>query len=1031
LKYHWRAFAIFALILNLTLCGSFQCCWADASQDFVRQVPTEAIGDAMSVNPAATPASTSTFQVTFAPSSVNHAMIASYVDSLNDPSSPHYHHWLSPAQFGEQFGASTSDISAVVAYLSRSGFTNISVWPDRLFVTAQTSRANAESAFGVSINGYDRSDVEIAKGLSATYYAPDRQPSVDQSIASKISAIFGLSNAVQAHPAEPLKPAAEQPFASPNGYFNPSDLASAYNITSLHNAGLEGQGITVAIYSPTAFQQSDITRFLTANNIPSASVNIVNVAGQNGARGNTNLADQVEACIDIETVLGQAPDAKVNVYEAPNDGGFEIFEQVEKDDPNVLSESYGIDENEVNQAYANAYETIRQAMAAEGITIFVASGDNGAFDSSNQSTVTVSVDASSAYVTAVGGTELSPLSNNTWDGEVAWTYGDGTTSGNTGSGGGISSYIAQPSWQIGAGVQNSYSNGFRQIPDVAALASKPYYNISTEGGWYGFGGTSCSTPLWAAATALIEQGLGGRLGNINPKLYAAAASASSPFHDITSGNDGLYGCTPGWDFVTGWGSVDFGKLLNVFGGTPPTITSFSPTSGPAGTVVTLTGTNLSKASVVTFGGTVGAVITSDTSTQITVVVPNNASTGPISVVTPSGTSTTSASFTVNYVPVLTSVTVSPATATVVNGATQQFVVTAKDQHGNAIADPPTFSWKVSGGGTISSTGLFTAKTVGGPFTVTATNGSFSATASITVTTPPSFTLNLNPTSLSIKQGAAGAVTLSLTASGGFNGIINLAISGVPSGVTVTFATSGSAVIITFTASSTAPASTSTISIVGTSGSITSKATLALTVTAAPAFKLSAAPDTVTVNEGSSSGTGISLTAVNGFASTATLKASGLPTGVSASFSSTLITATTSRTVNFAASPSAPAGSYSIVISGTSGTLTNSQTITLTVMKTQILTSIVVSPTGVTLLPNTTQQFTANARDQFGAPLVTQPKFTWTKLAGGVGSVSSAGLYSAGATTGTATIQATSGSVSGTVAVKVTQPAVTTKSPPSK
>jgi subtilase family serine protease len=1133
MKHRGYTFAIFGHIWTaalLLVCLSINTAMAGGSS--VTQVPTEAVGIVTALNSSATPAPAAPFQITFALTTSSQSALKDYAGSLTDPSSPSYHHWLTPSQVGQQFGASQTEISDVVSYLSKHGLTNISVWPDRLFITAQTTRQNAESAFGVSIHGYNRLAADVSRGLSATYYAPDRKPSIDGSVVSEISAIFGLSNAVQALPRGSLT-GASTPDASAAGYLDPIDLSNAYNTSSLHNKGLEGAGQTIAIYSPTAFQQSDITRFTTANNISSASVNVVNVTGQNGVSGNTSLTDQAEACIDIETVLGQAPAAKVNVYEAPNDGGFEIFQQVEKDDPNILTESYGIDENEVNQAYANAYETIRQAMAAEGITIFVAAGDTGAFDSTNQTTLTVSVDASSGYVTAVGGTELSPLLNNAWNGEVAWTYKDGSTGGNTGSGGGISQYIGEPSWQTGTGVSTKYSDSMRQIPDIAALASKPYYDISTEGGWYGFGGTSCATPLWAGAIALVEESLGTRLGNINPKLYSIAATNASPFHDITSGNDGYYYCTTGWDYVTGWGSADFGKLLTAFGGsTTPPSTTFTIASSPTSVSVALGAKGVSTISLANGSASPSAAtlsvsglptgvtasfsiasISSTTSSVLSITVGQNAVPGnytlTITGAATQGSATTTVGLTITYIPVLTTITVSPASVSVVSGSTEQFTATAKDQYGTALATQPSFTWTTTGGGTISSTGLFTAKTTGGPFTVTAASGTVTGGASVTVTSGPSFTITVNPNTLTVKQGSSGLSTLTLTAINGFSGTVSVGISGLPTGVTLGFASSGATATLTFNVGSTAALGSSIITITGTSGSISSTATVTLTVeapsvlttikvspasasvaagateqftetgydqygvaltsqpamiwsttgggqigsstglytsttaggpftitaangsvkgtasvtvTPAPSFTISTAAS-LSVNQGSTGKFTISLTGSNGFNSSAALSISALPAGVTASFSPASASASAPSTLTFTVSPMRTAISFHATITGTSGQLTCSELITLTVVNYQILTSITVSPTSAVLLYNEKQSFTAAAYDQFGTAMVTQPAFTWSLGAGSTGSISSGGSYTAGSSTGTATVVAASGTISGKANVTVQAPVV--------
>jgi subtilase family serine protease len=522
-------------------------------------VATEATGVGEALNPEATPSPQTILHLTLALSSVRQRDSDQYVEALYNRKSPLYHKWLTPEQYGEKFGASSTDVGTVVKYLVSEGMTNIKVWPNQLFVSAQTTRLQAESVFGVHILGYSRTPQEVALGYSPTYFAPDHEPVIDSETAKCLTGLFGLSNAAERKPFSTHR-LEDKPDIT-NNPLNPADLSKLYNVSSLHSAGMVGAGQTIAIFSPSAFQQSDINAFFAANNITDTNVKIINVNG-----GNTDLTNQGEACLDIETAAGQAPGATIAVYEGPNDGSFDIFDQMASDDPNIVSESYGADENSVTATYAASYETLREQMAAEGISIFVSSGDDGAFDGNNQTTVTTSVDATSAYVTAVGGTELLPYTNDNWNGEVGWTYDDGTFSGNAGSGGGLSKYYREPSWETGMGVANSYSNGFRQIPDVSAVASTPFYNIYTQGAFGAYGGTSCSAAFWAGAMALVEESVGGRLGNIDPSLYSFASSDPGVYHDIVSGNDGLYDCTPGWDFVTGWGSANFAELLDAFKG---------------------------------------------------------------------------------------------------------------------------------------------------------------------------------------------------------------------------------------------------------------------------------------------------------------------------------------------------------------------------------------------------------------------------------------------------------------------------------
>jgi kumamolisin len=546
-----------------------------------KAVQVERLGYAEALDDSARPAANANIHLTFALNSTAADGIADFVNSLTDPKSPNYHHWITASEFGQKFGAASSDIAAVKQYLASQGFSNIKVYSNNLFVTADTSRTSAETAFNVTIHGYDRSADLIAKGYSPTYYAPDAEPTVDAAIADKLHGIFGLSNAMQ-KVADIVHPSATPNVYTAGNPLNPSDLTTAYDISALHTAGDYGKGMTIAIFSPTTYTASDVTTFFTNNTIaPIPTIDIVNVNG-----GATDDLASDEACLDIETIGGQANESTIRVYEGPNDGSFDIFNQVATDDATipiqVLSESYGTDETTVDAAYATSYDIVRSQLSSEGITIFVASGDTGAYADSDAffgtgSTASVSVDASSQYVTGVGGTELTLTSASAWSSELAWTFNDQpTTLPDGGSNGGLSLFYSIPSWQTGVGVDKTgISNGMREVPDVSALGGLPGYNIyctsfGNTAGVETVEGTSGSCPLWASAILLIDEALGDTKtgqGNINPSLYSYAQGASPAFHDIISGNNGVYNCTTGYDLVTGLGSADFGELLNYFKGT--------------------------------------------------------------------------------------------------------------------------------------------------------------------------------------------------------------------------------------------------------------------------------------------------------------------------------------------------------------------------------------------------------------------------------------------------------------------------------
>jgi hypothetical protein len=179
-------------------------------------------------------------------------------------------------------------------------------------------------------------------------------------------------------------------------------------------------------------------------------------------------------------------------------------------------------------------------------------------------------------------------------------------------------------------------------------------------------------------------------------------------------------------------------------------------------------------------------------------------------------------------PVLTTITVSPATASVPAGGTQQYTAAGYDQYGQPIA--ASYAWSVSGGGTISAGGLFTAgSTAGGPYTVTATSGSVTGTASVTVT---DFSLSASPASRSIKRNQSTSYSIAITRLYGFAGSVAFTIAGMLANATATFtpnATTGTSVTLKVSTTRSSPTGTFTLQITGTSGGLTHSTTVSLTL----------------------------------------------------------------------------------------------------------------------------------------------------------------------------------------------------------
>jgi hypothetical protein len=208
--------------------------------------------------------------------------------------------------------------------------------------------------------------------------------------------------------------------------------------------------------------------------------------------------------------------------------------------------------------------------------------------------------------------------------------------------------------------------------------------------------------------------------------------------------------------------------------------------------------------------------------------------GPFTVTAASGSVTGTASVTVTASPVLTSINVTPASASVSTGATQQFTATGFDQFGNPMNPQPAFSWTASGGGTINSAGNFTAgSTPGGPFTVTASSSSVSGTANVTVTgAPADFSLQVSPSSQSVSLGGIANYTVTIVPSNGFNGPVTLSVTGQPPNSSVTFTPNpaSSTATLQVTAPSNGAKKSYTLSIKGVSGSLSRTASATLNVT---------------------------------------------------------------------------------------------------------------------------------------------------------------------------------------------------------
>jgi len=340
----------------------------------------------------------------------------------------------------------------------------------------------------------------------------------------------------------------------------------------------------------------------------------------------------IEAAADIEMTLAVAKDATVLVYNAPNDetGQTELDEYAAiaaQDAADTVSSSWGVCENDLSTGMAQAENIVFEQMALQGQSMFNSTGDTGAFGCIRGDGTTFANQADPAsqpWVTGVGGTSLegdnpgaNPAPGQPARGaETVWNTGNlcsdqapSAANGGLGGffwcaalgagGGGSSQYWGRPFYQQGPGVDNadtSYANGTtacalastgtpcREVPDVSANADPytGYGEYCTGGtdtpnslcalynGWFAIGGTSLSTPLWAAVIADRDGFQRGRAGNINPLVYSWLRTGPDRYlTDITgigplqraATTNGLYPTTPGYDEATGAGSPNMAAII--------------------------------------------------------------------------------------------------------------------------------------------------------------------------------------------------------------------------------------------------------------------------------------------------------------------------------------------------------------------------------------------------------------------------------------------------------------------------------------
>jgi subtilase family serine protease len=468
------------------------------------------------------------------PTDAQQQKLESLLKAQQSKGSGQYHKWLTPAAFGAQFSPSAADVAKVAGWLQSRGFTGVTASASGQRIEFSGAVSTVETAFQTSMHSYQ---LKTAAGVE-THVANASEISIPSALAPVVAGVLSL-NDFQSKPMhvdfgkvqrnadgklERVK--GDTTFTDGNGnfayYLAPGDIRKIYGASSLPS-GVDGTGVSVAVIGRSDVQLTDIQTFRNIFQLPANDPNFI-VSGPDP--GMESYGDAGESTLDLEWVGSLAPKATINFVTAAStdttDGiSLAAVYAVENVTAPILTLSYGQCEQHLGPAGNLFWKLVWEQAAAEGISVFVSSGDGGAgmcdADDHNSPAVegdSVSGLSSTPYNTAVGGTQFAEgaVPAQYWDSndandytsalgyipEAAWNescdptlpvagancaYGQ-TYYMSAGGGGGRSNCAdgtvdgngnvtctagyAKPSWQTGPGVP---ADGVRDVPDVSLNAS--------------------------------------------------------------------------------------------------------------------------------------------------------------------------------------------------------------------------------------------------------------------------------------------------------------------------------------------------------------------------------------------------------------------------------------------------------------------------------------------------------------------------------------------------------------------------------
>jgi hypothetical protein len=832
--------------------------------------------------------------------------VQKFIDALHDPNSPDFHNWISADEFGDRFGVAEEDLEKVTHWLRSNGFKINVVYTSGMVIDFSGTAEQVGRAFGTEIH-----NVEV-HGRAHTGNVND--PQIPAALAPVVVGIVSLHD-FQPRSMHVMR--STQPKFTFNGLYGttyalvPADLATIYNLNPLFAAGYSGQGQTIALIEDTdVFRSTDWSAFRSKfglSSYTSGSFKTIHPAAPTGpnncAKPGVIAPNDAEAILDAEWASAAAPNAAVEIVSCADTtttfGGLIAIQNLinASNPPAIMSVSYGQCET-VNGAAANAaYNSVYQQAVAEGVSVFVAAGDSGASGCDNSVSeathgVGANAFASTPYNVAVGGTDFS----DTYSGAngIYWN------STNTSTFASATSYIPEIPWNNScAGALLSNYLGFGLTYGSNSLCNDPNYGPLTQTTVAGGGSPSaCATgapsisgvvsgtcqgwpkPTWQRVFGNPNDGV---RDTPDVSLFAADGLWSHYYvfcwSDTANGGAACTGDPSGW---SGAGGTSFSSPI--LAGIQALVNQkmAARQGNPNPVYYQLAASEYGSSGTSSCNSTLGrGVASSCVFYDVTQGDMDVNCTGNNNCYDPSGSGT-------------------------------QGVLSTSNNSFNPAYGTMT-GWDFATGiGTLNATNLVNNWPTGGPV--------------------PGFSLSASPSSLSIKQSASGTSTISVAPVNGFSGSVSLSASGLPSGVTASFnpaSTTGTSTL-TLTASSTATTGSVSVIINGASGTLANSAAVSLTVTAAvvPNFSLSASPNTLSIVQGASGTSTISVTPQNGFSGSVSLSASGLPSGVTASFNPSSTTGTSTLTLT--ASGTATTGSATVTITGTSGSLTNTTSLALTV-----------------------------------------------------------------------------------------------------